>query len=158
MMGRSEYDPMSTGGLGDTEVRGAYKVNEVLTASLGLSLPTGSVEETVTSMRKTFRAPYDMQLGSGTFDLKPALTYNALSGDALWNWGAQAMSTQAWSPMPDADPDNYGGSRIDGAVGASFVVGPVSLGVEFGIPLSQDLNGLQMKTDWFATAGLQLMF
>jgi hypothetical protein len=67
-------------------------------------------------------------------------------------------SLQAWSPMPDADPDNYGGSRIDGAVGASFVVGPVSLGVEFGIPLSQDLNGLQMKTDWFATAGLQLMF
>ena len=73
---------MSTGGLGDTEVRGTYKINDVLTASLGLSLPTGSVSEEVTSMSKTFRAPYDMQLGSGSYDLKPALTYNALSADA----------------------------------------------------------------------------
>lgn len=211
MMGRSEYDPMSTDGLGDTEVRAAYKVNERLTASLGLSLPTGSIEETVASMRRTFRAPYDMQLGSGTYDLKPALTYNALSGDAKWNWGAQATYTwrtaendngwrygdslklngwlqrafgpaagwlrlaygntgsirgedreiaalQSWSPMPDADPDNYGGTRVDGAVGASCVLGPVSLGLEFGVPLYQDLNGLQMKADWFTTAGIQVMF
>ena len=211
MMGRSEYDPMSTDGLGDTEVRGSYKVGEVLTASLGLGLPTGSVTETVTSMRKTFRAPYDMQLGSGSYDLKPAITYNALTDDRKWNWGAQAQyvwhtaendegwrygdslrlngwlqralgpaagwvrlaygaaggirgedpeidALQAWSPMPDADPDNYGGSRVDGALGASFALGPVSLGLEFGVPLYQDLNGLQMKTTWFTTAGLQVMF
>jgi hypothetical protein len=31
-----------------------------------------------------------MQLGSGTVDLKPALTYNDISGDANWNWGGQA--------------------------------------------------------------------
>lgn len=211
MMGRRAYDPMSTGGLGDTEVRGTYKINDFLTASLGLSLPTGSVDETVTSMGKTFRAPYDMQLGSGSYDLKPAITYNALSADAKWNWGAQALyvwhtaendndwrygdslrlngwlqhalgpaagwlrlaysntgrirgkdgeieDLQAWSSMPDADPANYGGSRIDGAVGASFGFGPASLGVEFGVPFYQDLNGLQLKTDWFTTAGLQVMF
>ena len=34
-----------------------------------------------------------MQLGSGSFDLKPALTYSALSDNALWNWGAQVMYT-----------------------------------------------------------------
>ena len=37
--------PMSTGGLGDTEVRGIYKITGVLTACLGLSLPTGRVAE-----------------------------------------------------------------------------------------------------------------
>lgn len=211
MMGRGPSDPMSTGGLGDTEVRGAYKINKVLTASLGLSLPTGSVSETVTSMKKTFRAPYDMQLGSGSYDLKPALTYNALSADAKWNWGAQAQyvwhtaendngwkygdslkvngwlqralgpasgwlrvaygnqgrihgkddqieDLRSWSPMPDADPANYGGTRIDGAVGASYSFGPVSLGLEFGVPLYQDFNGLQVKSDWATTAGLQVMF
>ncbi len=211
MMGRGASDPMSTGGLGDTEVRGAYKINQVLTASLGLSLPTGSIDETVASMGSTFRAPYDMQLGTGTYDLKPAITYNALSDDARWNWGAQALyawhtgrnendwsygdslkvngwlqrafgpasgwlrlacsdtgsirgrdekieDLQAWSPMPDADPGNYGGTKIDGAVGASFSLGPASLGLEFALPLYQDLNGLQMKTSWFMTAGLQVMF
>lgn len=210
-MGAMASDPMKTGGLSDTEVRGSYKINEVFTASLGLSLPTGSVSETVTSMGSTFRAPYDMQLGSGTYDLKPALTYNALSDDAKWNWGAQAQyawhtaknengwsygdalkvngwlqrafrpasgwlrlagsntgsirgkdqkieDLQAWSSMPDADPDNYGGTKLDGAVGASVSLGPASLGLEFGVPLYQDLNGLQMKTTWFLTAGLQVMF
>jgi hypothetical protein len=210
-MGAVPSDPMKTGGLGDTEVRASYKINTVLTASLGLSLPTGSVSESVTSMGSTFRAPYDMQLGSGTYDFKPAITYNALSEDAKWNWGAQAQYTwrsgkndngweygdalkvngwlqrafgpaagwlrlagsstgsiqgedkqiealQAWSPMPDADPDNYGGTKIDGAAGASVSLGPASLGLEFGVPLYQNLNGLQMKTSWFMTAGLQVMF
>jgi len=210
-MGAMPSDPMKTSGLGDTEVRGSYKINNVLTASLGLSLPTGSVSETVTSMGSTFRAPYDMQLGSGTYDLKPAITYSALSADAKWNWGAQALYTwhtgtnengwsygdalkvngwlqrafgpaagwlriagsntgsiqgedmqiaalQSWSPMPDADPDNYGGTKIDGAVGASVSLGPASLGLEFGVPLYQNLNGPQMKTSWFMTAGLQVMF
>jgi hypothetical protein len=211
MMGRGPYKPMSTDGPGDTEVRGAYKLSRLLTASLGVSLPTGSIGEEVTSMRKTFRAPYDMQLGSGSYDLKPALTYSALSADARWNWGAQAQYTwhtaknrndwrygdalklngwlqrafgpasgwlrlagsdtgrirgedakiaalQSWSPMPDADPDNYGGTKLDGAVGASVALGPASLGLEIGAPLYQDLHGLQMKTSWFMTAGLQLMF
>jgi hypothetical protein len=210
-MGAMASDPMKTGGLGDTEVRGSYKINEVFTASLGVSLPTGSVSEEVTSMKKTFRAPYDMQFGSGSYDLKPAITYSALSEDAKWNWGAQAQYTwhtgkngndwsygdalkvngwlqralgpasgwlrlagsntgtirgedekiealQAWSSMPDADPDNYGGTKLDGAIGASVSLGPASLGLEFGVPLYQDLNGLQMKTSWFMTAGLQVMF
>ncbi len=85
--------PMKTEGLGDTELRGLYKINKYLVGSLGLSIPTGSIRQTDTMMGKTERAPYDMQLGSGTWDLKPALTYNALSDDAKWNWGAQAMYT-----------------------------------------------------------------
>lgn len=85
--------PMHTEGFGDTELRGLYKINKYLVGSLGLSIPTGSVKQTMDMMGMEFRAPYDMQLGSGTWDLKPALTYNVLSDDAKWNWGAQAMYT-----------------------------------------------------------------
>jgi nitrous oxide reductase accessory protein NosL len=209
-------DPMTTRGLGDTEIRGIYKINKYLNGSLGLSLPTGDINQTVVMMRKTYRAPYDMQLGSGTYDLKPALTYNALSDDAKWNWGAQVMYTyhigenkndyslgdnfkatgwlqralgplSSWvrlafndtgrihgkdpeieklnhpltgmgAPTPDADPDNYGGQRLDGLVGLSCQKGSLSFGVEGGVPLYQNLNGLQMKTKWIINAGVQIMF
>lgn len=212
----AQEDPMTTRGFGDIELRGIYKINKHLTGSLGLSLPTGSIRETITMMRKEYRAPYDMQLGSGSYDLKPALTYNVLSDDAKWNWGAQAMYTwhtaknsNDWSfgdslrlnswiqrafgpaaswmrfaytdagrikgkdseieklihpvtgmsvPAPDADPLNYGGQRLDGAIGVSYQQGAFSIGVEGGVPIYQNLNGLQLKTTWFLNAGMQLMF
>jgi hypothetical protein len=91
--GTSQEAPMRTSGFGDTEVRGIYGVNKYLNVSLGLSLPTGDIRQEFETMGRTYRAPYDMQLGSGTFDLKPALTYNAVSEDALWNWGGQASYT-----------------------------------------------------------------
>lgn len=62
------------------------------------------------------------------------------------------------APMPDADPNNYGGTRIDSAIGRSIKKGNLSGGIEGGIPLYQNLNGLQLKTKWFMTVGLQLMF
>jgi nitrous oxide reductase accessory protein NosL len=221
--GAQADDPMRTSGLSDTELRGIYKLTEYMNASLGLSLPTGDIDQDFTTMGTKWRAPYDMQLGSGTFDLKPAVTLNFLSDDALWNWGGQAMYTahlgknsndyslgdslklntwlqRALGPaatwirlsysdtgsinghddeiqkslnlkgplnptgnymapaMPDADPNNYGGQRIDGFVGFSIPVKAVSFGVEAGVPLYQDLNGLQMKNDWYLTAGIQTMF
>lgn len=211
-------DPMSTRGIGDTEIRGIYKINKYLNGSLGLSLPTGDIDQTIVMMRKTYRAPYDMQLGSGTYDLKPAFTYSAISDDAKWNWGGQAMYTyhidknkndyslgdnfkatgwlqrafgplSSWvrlayndtgrirgqdpeidklihpvmgmgmgAPTPDADPNNYGGQRLDGLIGLSLQKGSLSFGVEGGVPIYQNLNGLQMKTTWVLNAGVQLMF
>jgi hypothetical protein len=81
--------PMRISGYGDTELRGIYRIGNNLVGSIGLSLPTGSINNTIKMMGKEYRAPYDMQLGSGTYDLKPALTYTNLSADAKWNWGAQ---------------------------------------------------------------------
>ncbi len=202
---------MRTSGFGDTEVRGIYKITDYLVASLGLSIPTGDIKQDFQTMGITLRAPYDMQLGSGTFDLKPALTYSDLSSDALWNWGGQFSyiyhlgknnsgyslgdvtkatgwlqrafgPASAWlrlaytytnaitgqdpaivrtllvAPSPDADANNYGGHRIDGFVGISMSKGPFSFGIEGGIPLYQNLHGLQLETDWFLTAGFQAMF
>ena len=64
----------------------------------------------------------------------------------------------AGAPMPDADPDNYGGQRLDGLIGISLLKGPVSIGIEGGRPIYQDLNGLQLKTEWFTNVGIQIMF
>lgn len=208
--------PMEISGFGDTEVRGIYKLSGRFIASLGLSLPTGDIGKDFMTMKQTFRAPYDMQLGSGSYDLKPAITFSDLSDDEKWNWGAQIMYTwhtadnrndyrqgdtfratgwlqralgpaTSWmrlaytdtgkisgadpeieklnhptmgmgAPMPDADPNNYGGRRVDGMLGISLLKGPVSIGIEAGMPLYQDLNGLQLKTKWFMNAGIQVMF
>lgn len=58
----------------------------------GLSLPTGSIDETAAvlapnGLRPRLRMPYAMQLGTGTFDFLPGITYTGHSGS--WNWGAQ---------------------------------------------------------------------
>ncbi|MEJ2695988.1 MAG: nitrous oxide reductase accessory protein NosL [Candidatus Sulfobium sp.] len=208
--------PMTISGFGDTELRGMYKINNSLVGSIGVSLPAGSIDQEFGTMGRTYRAPYDMQLGSGTYDLKPALTYDDFSGDEKWNWGAQAQYTwhtakndndwrfgdnfkltgwlqrafgpaTSWlrlaynatgrikgsdpqiqillnpdvnigAPVPDADPNNYGGQRLDGLIGVSYQKGTFSFGVEGGIPLYQDLNGLQMKISWLLNAGFQVMF
>lgn len=90
----------NSSGFGDTKVGGLVRLYEDEThhlhANVGFSLPTGSITETdrvlaPTGMRPTLRLPYAMQLGSGTFDLLPGLTYTGQS-DAF-GWGAQATGT-----------------------------------------------------------------
>jgi nitrous oxide reductase accessory protein NosL len=209
-MGNRPMSTMSTRGIGDSELRAIYQISKEWNGSLGVSLPTGNIDQNFTTMGMQFRAPYDMQLGSGTYDLIPALTYSALSDDKNWNWGAQAsyafhlgenqndytlgdiFNLTAWlrrafgpatawfriaynytdrihgsdpeiaklldpvmgASTPDADPKNYGGQRIDGFIGASYAIGPVSIGAEAGIPFYQYMNGLQLKNDWYLTAGI----
>ncbi|GAB7027432.1 transporter [Geotalea toluenoxydans] len=80
---------MRTSGIGDTELRGIYNVGGGIAASLGLTIPTGDIDQEFETMGMKFRAPYDMQLGSGSFDLEPVLAYSALTDDGLWNWGGQ---------------------------------------------------------------------
>lgn len=66
--------------------------NNKVHLNIGVSLPTGSTSETGTILapngtRPTVRLPYAMQLGSGTYDLLPGITYNG--GQGLAKWGAQ---------------------------------------------------------------------
>lgn len=61
-------------------------------ANLGMSFPTGSIREkdrTPSMGGAKVRLPYPMQVGSGTFDLLPGLTYNGHEG--MISWGAQAL-------------------------------------------------------------------
>ena len=87
-----------TGGIGDTGLYALFKVFEhpehKLTLSLGGTAPTGDNQ---VMLRKTNTNPnpryihYGMQLGSGTWDLKPSLTY--IGESDKFDWGAQATGT-----------------------------------------------------------------
>ena len=83
-------------GIGDVRVGATFKLLDQgpikLNGTLALSLPTGSITETgqmltPMGMRPTGRLAYPMQLGSGTYDLHPALTYQSHKGPLAW--GAQ---------------------------------------------------------------------
>ena len=90
-----------TAGIGDTTIGaiiglddGSYEHRQI-NLGLAVSLPTGSIEETdqiLTPMgtNPSPRLPYPMQLGSGTFDLKPSLTARSRTGK--WSYGAQASA------------------------------------------------------------------
>lgn len=65
-------------------------------ANLGLSLPTGSIDERDdTPAMKNAKLPYGMQLGSGSIDLLPGVTYSGqgTGSAAKLSWGAQLALT-----------------------------------------------------------------
>ena len=200
-------------GLGDVRMAGLLNVyrgaGRRVHLNLGLSLPTGDIDERDdTPAAADAKLPYPMQLGSGTIDLLPGVTYLQQSGD--WSFGAQGelrvhlgendedytlgdrIDATAWAArrlgsasislrlrgahwkeidgadpdlnpamVPTADPDNFGGDRVDLLAGANwygqngFLRGH-RLALELGIPVYQDLNGPQMELDWVATVGWQL--
>ncbi|MCB1520392.1 MAG: transporter [Hyphomicrobiaceae bacterium] len=86
----------NTEGMGDTTVSLAFKVFEGhgnrLNASLGVSIPTGSTDEvgrmlSPMGMMMQMRSAYGMQLGTGTYDLVPSVTWTGHTGRL--GWGAQ---------------------------------------------------------------------
>ena len=87
-----------TSGAGDLKIAGLFPLwaaddhNRTLILNAGLSIPTGSIKETGPGMNggETMRLPYPMQLGSGTFDLLPGLTYIAEKFGG--SWGTQVAS------------------------------------------------------------------
>jgi hypothetical protein len=87
-------------GLGDTTLTALIKLYgddvNALHLNAGISIPTGSTTEkdnilTPMNTHPEVRLPYAMQLGSGTFDLKPGLTYKGHMKD--FSWGGQTNAT-----------------------------------------------------------------
>jgi len=85
-------------GLGDLKLTGLYKLwtsgMQQLHLNSGISLPTGSInarDRTPASPTTPVKLPYPMQLGSGTFDLMPGMTYVGIHDG--WQWGAQFVQT-----------------------------------------------------------------
>lgn len=85
----------STEGAGDTMVGGLVKIYQDATnhvhVNLGLSLPSGSTTETIKMLSPmgtmmAMRASYGMQLGTGTVDFLPGITYTGHLQQ--WSWGA----------------------------------------------------------------------
>ena len=90
----------STSGIGDIKLSGLIRLYDDdihhFHANAGISLPTGSIDEkddVLTPMNQTrrLRLPYPMQLGSGTLDLLPGLTYTGKAG--VLGWGGQYSAT-----------------------------------------------------------------
>lgn len=70
-------DHLVSYGIGDTLVSALYKIADPVTVTLGVSLPTGPVDIMMNdSMGTPYYLPYSMQLGSGTYDLIPAIAYS----------------------------------------------------------------------------------
>lgn len=104
------YNPMGTAtigtfttessGWGDTKLTGLIRAYDGgghhVHFNLGVSLPTGSTEKrdsvlTPMGMLMNVRLPYPMQLGSGTVDVLPGITYSGKQ--ERWTWGAQYLAT-----------------------------------------------------------------
>lgn len=67
------------------------------------------------------------------------------------------------APVQTADPESYGGQRLDllfgvNLAGQSGWLRGHRVGFETGLPVYQDLNGPQLETDWLLTIGWQLAF
>ncbi len=102
LTGLSGYT-MESDGLADIMLMAKYRLfaNDPLMPTrqaslfLGLSIPTGSIDERNTThplaMRQTELLPYGMQLGSGTFDPAIGILYQA--SRSPWWWGINAMYT-----------------------------------------------------------------
>jgi len=85
-----------TSGIGDTKIGALYSLrsgdNTNIHLNLGLSIPTGKIDYTdqiLTPMNTTPspRLPYPMQLGSGTYNIQPGITYAGTRNS--WDWGSQ---------------------------------------------------------------------
>lgn len=89
-----------SGGAGDVSLSGLFRLYEDDTENsvnhvhlnMGVSFPTGSISQygaIFDSFRRTptIRLPYAMQIGTGTYDLLPGLTYTGHVGNV--SWGAQ---------------------------------------------------------------------
>jgi hypothetical protein len=83
-------------GIGDLQLLALYTAlgsvskGHRLILDVGMSFPTGSIDEKNTIMGQTFTLEYPMQLGSGTYDFRPGLTY--LGESKKWAWGAEALT------------------------------------------------------------------
>ena len=206
-------------GFGDTRVTGLFslydKGGHQVIVNTGLSLPSGSISErddilTPMGGQPDVRLPYAMQLGSGTVDFLPGITYTGRS--QRFAWGAQATGTirlgtndagyslgnratattwasfspQPWislsgrlqgstlgridgrddrivAPVQTADPDNYGGERLQmlggvNLIGQRGILRGHRVALEVGVPIHQDLHGPQMEGDWMLNLGYQYAF
>ncbi|MEM9381350.1 MAG: transporter [Planctomycetota bacterium] len=85
-------------GVGDIGLAALASLHDSATSRvhvhLGFTAPTGSIDERggpPTSGGTSDLLPYTMQLGSGTWDLRPGLTATGY-GDR-WSWGGQVLGT-----------------------------------------------------------------
>lgn len=115
-----------TGGVGDLGMYALFKLldsgNHHLHMGLGLTAPTGAVDIELRRIHQKDQGliHYGMQLGSGTWDFKPSLTYTG--ADGLWSWGAQMNGTVR---LEDSNESGYAlGNMFQSSVWGGYNVLP----------------------------------
>jgi hypothetical protein len=220
MTGMNTASTMSsqTSGLGDTKIYGLYKLSDWngqrIIVSLGLNIPTGcTTMNGLTLEGEGQRLAYQMQTGSGTWDILPAIAYTGQLTDMSWGIQTEAnlkpgMNMQgyalgnefkgnAWVSYrfckwmsssirleekfmgqmngydpaisllaandPSANAANYGGLTTSTYFGLNFYKPSMPLRgnrllLEYGVPLYQNLNGIQMSCNSTLWLGWQYNF
>lgn len=219
--GSAETTPshiMESSGLGDTKAYLLYgllhKRQHQLLVSGGMSFPTGSILVTGKDddmMYPNNRLPYNMQLGSGTYDVLPCVNYLFQQGKFTASTQVSAVIRTGYNPVgyrlgneftsnswvaykwlpflssslraegsiqnnitgldptlyrynePAANTENYGGKKIVGYIGSVFHLNTGALknagiAAEYGIPVYQYYNGIQMRQQQSWTLSLQYSF
>jgi hypothetical protein len=202
----------STSGISDTKLYAIYKLisknQQHISVTAGMSLPTGNINATDnSSMNQNKISSYCMQLGSGSYEFLPGITY--LGQHNSFYWGTQGTATvrlndnaahyrlgnelaiTSWSAYkwrkwfshsirveynyanaitgfdnrlysinePSSNAMNSGGEKISAYLGANFYVKSGNkFSIEYGIPVYQNVNGIQMKQQQILYAGWQIIF
>lgn len=101
-------------GLGDIKLGGLWSLvnnsQRHANVSMLLSLPTGSIDRTdvLPPVGGVGQLPFPMQLGSGSYDLIPGVTFSRFYNN--YSWGAQARATLR---LEDNDNGYRKGNQLD---------------------------------------------
>jgi len=141
---------MKSSGWGDTSLSGLVRLYDDgkhhVHLNAGVSLPTGSIKEKDTmlmpsGMRRAMRLGYGMQLGSGTFDLMPGLTYYGHDGD--WGWGAQVKSILRLGE--NSQNYSFGNKHVATAWGSYSWVPSLSTSLRVTAETQGDIDGIDSQ-------------
>lgn len=97
-------------GMGDLELSMLYKAGPNWTGIIGMSFPTGSIDEkdiTPMSGDDAVQLAYPMQTGSGSYELITGVNFSA--GTSMTGWGSQAV---IYLPLDTNDRDYKNGRSL----------------------------------------------
>jgi hypothetical protein len=129
---------MDSSGLGDIKIAGLYDLAQWddgrrMHLKLGLNLPTGSIDE----KHNGNILGYGMQLGSGTYDFEPAITYLAQTEN--YSYGAQLGGILR---IGENDQDYTLGNRFEAALwGARKITDSLSASAKFDYSSQSEIDG-----------------
>ena len=129
---------METSGISDLKFGGLYDLarwedGRRAHLSLGLSAPTGSIDE----KSETNTVGYGMQLGSGTWDFNPAITY--LGQTENYSYGAQLGAVLR---IGDNDQGYTLGNQVEATVwGARKITDSLSASVKIDHTCQEEVDG-----------------
>ena len=136
---------MDSKGIGDSKIAGLYDLAQREDGrrahlKLGLSLPAGSIDEK-DSMSRILG--YGMQLGSGTYDFEPAITYLGQTGN--YSYGAQLGGILR---IGENDQDYTLGNKFEATLwGARKITDSLSASAKFDYSSQSEIDGSDTRLD-----------